>query len=42
MRVRRRRWRDKTTGNSYMRDWDVMAEGTRLTREFAVFLKELS
>lgn len=42
LRIRRRRWQEKSTGNPYMRDWDVIAEGTRLTREFADFLKELS
>lgn len=42
LRVRRRRWQDKQTGEPYMRDWDVIADGTRLTREFAAFLKELS
>lgn len=42
LRVRRRRWQDKQTGDPYMRDWDVIADGTRLTREFAAFLKGLS
>ena len=42
LRVRRRRWQEKATGNPYMRDWEVIAQGTRLTREFAAFLKELS
>ncbi len=41
LRVRRRRWQEKATGNPYMRDWEVIAQGTRLTREFATFLKEL-
>jgi|AGTN01.3.fsa_nt_gi hypothetical protein len=40
--VRRRRWQGKQTGDPYMRDWDVIADGTRLTREFAAFLKALS
>ena len=39
LEVRRRRWIDLDTGNSYMRDWDVVAKGTRLTAEFASFLK---
>ncbi len=42
LRVRRRRWQDKRTGDPYMRDWDVIADGTRLTREFVAFLKALS
>lgn len=42
LRVRRRRWQDKDTGTPFMRDWDVIAQGTRLTKEFAAFLKALS
>lgn len=42
LRVRRRRWQDKLTGNPYMRDWSVVAQGTHLTSEFAAFLKALS
>lgn len=39
LQVRRRRWVDLDTGNPYMRDWAVVAKGTRLTAEFASFLK---
>lgn len=39
LQVRRRRWHDLDTGASCMRDWDVVAKGTRLTAEFAAFLK---
>lgn len=39
LHVRRRRWLNLDTGNLYMRDWDVVAKGTRLTEEFASFLK---
>lgn len=39
LHVRRRRWRD-TSGKSYSRDWDLTAEGTRYSKEFAYFLKE--
>ena len=39
LQVRRRRWQDMDTGYPYMRDWDVVAKGTRLTAEFASFLK---
>ena len=39
LHVRRRRWLDLDTGNPYMRDWEVVAKGTRLTEEFASFLK---
>jgi len=40
LQVRRRRWLDLDTGNPYMRDWEIVAKGTRLTAEFASFLKE--
>ncbi|WP_221412159.1 hypothetical protein [Dysgonomonas sp. ZJ279] len=42
LRVRRRRWQNKLSGNPYMRDWSVIAGGTHLTAEFAAFLKALS
>jgi hypothetical protein len=41
LRVRRRRWQDMDTGAPFMRDWDLVAQGTRLTAEFASFLKAL-
>lgn len=42
LRLRRRRWQDKTTGEPFMRDLSLVASGTHLTCEFAAFLKELS
>lgn len=42
LRVRRRRWQDKQTGNPHMRNWSMVANGTHLTAEFAAFLKALS
>lgn len=42
LRVRRRRWQDKLSGNPHMRDWSTVAGGTHLTAEFAAFLKALS
>lgn len=42
LRVRRRRWQNKVSGNPYMRDWSTVAGGTHLTSEFAAFLKALS
>lgn len=39
LHIRRRRWINLTTGYPYMRDWEVVAKGTRLTAEFASFLK---
>lgn len=40
LHVRRRRWKD-ADGKSYSRDWDLVAQGTRHSKEFAAFLKEL-
>jgi hypothetical protein len=39
LHLRRRRWVD-SVGKSYSRDWDLVAEGTRYSKEFAFFLKE--
>jgi len=39
LHVRRRRWID-AQGKSVSRDWDLVAQGTRLSKEFAAFLKE--
>ena len=41
LKVRRRKWRDKDTGNIYSTRWDLTANGTSYTKEFADFLKEL-
>lgn len=41
LRVRRRKWRDKSTGKTYTRNWDIKANGTSYTKEFASFLKEM-
>ena len=40
LHVRRRRWKDGD-GNSYSRNWVLTAQGTRHSKEFAAFLKEL-
>ena len=37
--VKRRRWFNTTTGEYVTRNWDMVAEGTRMTKEFATFLK---
>lgn len=39
LHLRRRKWYDHTTGRSVYSSWDSVAEGTRLTAEFAAFLK---
>jgi transposase len=41
LHVRRRRWLLEQTGEVVSRDWDSVAEGTRYTKSFAVFLKGL-
>jgi hypothetical protein len=39
LHLRRRRWVD-AAGKSYSRQWDLSAEGTRYSKEFASFLKD--
>lgn len=39
LEVRRRKWRDPSTGKTISRDWDITAKGTSYTKEFASFLK---
>lgn len=41
IRIRRRRWRDKNTGESFSRERELTAKGTKYTKEFGVFLKEM-
>ena len=42
LHVKRRRWLDKATKQVVQRDWTLVAQGTRMTKEFAAFLKEIS
>ena len=37
--VKRRRWLNETTGETVYRNWEMVAKGTRLTKDFAAFLK---
>ncbi len=37
--VKRRRWVEVETGKSVSKRWDIVAEGTRFSKEFAAFLK---
>jgi len=39
--IKRRRWEEPDTGIIVSRDWDLVMKGTRLTKEFAAFLKEV-
>ena len=38
LRIKRRRWEEPTTGQTYSRDWTLVASGTRITAEFGAFL----
>lgn len=37
LHIKRRRWIDKTSGEILQRDWNLVAKGTRMTKEFALF-----
>lgn len=37
--IKRRRWEVRDTGQIISRDWNVVQQGTRMTKEFADFLK---
>ena len=37
LHIKRRRWFNKTTHKVVQRDWNLVAKGTRMTVEFAVF-----
>ncbi|WP_366184737.1 transposase [Flavobacterium ovatum] len=39
--IKRRRWTDKESQAIIQRDWNIIAQGTRVTQEFADFLKEI-
>ncbi len=42
LHIKRRRWTDTKTGNIIQRDWNLIAKGTRMTKDFAEFLKKIS
>ena len=42
LHIKRRRWTDTITGNIIQRDWNLIAKGTRMTQDFAEFLKKIS
>jgi len=42
LHIKRRRWRDVKTKETLQRDWNTIAKGTRMTEEFAIFLKEIN
>jgi hypothetical protein len=39
LKIRRRKWLNEDSGQSVYRNWDLVANGTRMTSEFAIFLK---
>lgn len=40
--IKRRRWINESTGDIVYRNWNMVAKGTRMTQEFASFLKEIA
>ena len=38
-KIKRRKWLRKKDGGIISRDWNIVAKGTRITNEFATFLK---
>jgi hypothetical protein len=42
LHITRRRWLNEDTHQAVSRNWDLVAQGTRITNEFAAFLKEIS
>lgn len=42
LHVKRRRWLNHNTGKVVYRNWDLVAKGTRITTDFAAFLKAIS
>jgi hypothetical protein len=39
LHIKRRRWEVQSNGNIVSRDWRLVQSGTRMTAEFAAFLK---
>jgi len=42
LHIIRRRWINESSNQTVSRDWQLVAQGTRMTNEFATFLKEIS
>ncbi|WP_442780863.1 ISAon1 family transposase [Chryseobacterium sp. SL1] len=42
LHVKRRRWTDKSSGEILQIDWQLVAKGTRMTKDLAGFLKKLA
>lgn len=41
LHITRRRWLNEDTGKVVYRNWEMVAQGTRITKDFAAFLKEI-
>lgn len=41
LHIKRRRWLNTKTGKIEQRDWNQVAQGTRMTTEFALFLNQV-
>jgi len=39
LKIKRRRWQVEESAKIVSRDWNLVAQGTRMTQEFATFLK---
>ena len=42
LHIKRRRWYSHTQQKVVYRNWDLVADGTRMTNEFAAFLKAIN
>ena len=42
LHIKRRRWIDIQTNKLVERNWNLVAQGTRITNEFSAFLKEIN
>lgn len=42
LHIKRRRWLDMKSQETLQRDWNLIAKGTRMTQDFAEFLKKIS
>jgi len=42
LHIKRRRWLNTQSGKVVYRDWTQVGKGTRMTSEFAAFLKDIS
>jgi hypothetical protein len=42
LHITRRRWTNEVNRQAVSRNWQLVAQGTRMTNDFATFLKEIS